>query len=170
MKNLYLFIGAILLMFSTSILAQQQEQVQSAFIYHFTKYMEWPESKQSGDFIIAVVGNDPIVSHLNSLATTKKVGVQTIVVKKFSSASAVGNCHMIFLSAKMSSQIDGCLAKAKQFNALLITERSGYGKKGSGINFVIIGGKPKFEINEAAIKASRIKVSAKLVHLGIKVG
>jgi len=170
MRNCYLLIAVVLLMFSSSVFAQQQEQVQSAFIYHFTKYMEWPESKETGDFIIAVVGNDPIVSHLNTLAATKKVGVQKIVVKKYSSASDVLNCDMIFLSSKSSSQLSICLAKAKEYNALLVTEKVGSGKKGSGINFVIIGGKPKFEINEAAIKASGIKVSTKLVQLGIKVG
>lgn len=169
MKTVYLLFVSVLLILSTSAVAQQQEQVQSAFIYHFTKYMEWPASKQSGDFVIAVVGNDPITSHLNSLAATKRVGVQTIVIKNFSSVSAVENCHMIFLSSGESSQITTATNKAKQNSALLITEKSGYGKKGAGINFVIVGGKPKFEINEASIKASGIKVSTKLVHLGIKV-
>ena len=170
MRKIHLLILGGLLLFSTSLIAQQQEQVQSAFIYHFTKYMEWPSSKQSGDFIVAVVGNDPIEAHLKALAKTKKVGTRNIVVKKFSSVSSIENCHIIFLSSKLSSQINGGIAKAKQYKALLITEKSGYGKKGAGINFVVVGGKPKFEINEAAIKASGLKVSAKLVHLGIKVG
>jgi hypothetical protein len=170
MRKIYLLTVTFLLMYSSSLFAQQEAQVQSAFIYHFTKYMEWPMTKQSGDFIIAVVGDDPIIAHLNSLAAVKKVGTQTIVVKKYASAVAVKDCHLIFLSAGHYSQMHTCIEKTKEFNALLVTAKVGYGKKGSGINFIIVGGKPKFEISEKAIKASGIKVSAKLVQLGIKVG
>ena len=170
MKSIYCFLFVVgLFLFSGTIYGQEEEQMQSAFIYHFTKYMEWPSGEQNDKFTIAVVGDDAIVAHLNKLATIKKVGVKSILVKTYRSADQVANCDIIFLSSKESFQIQTCVNKVKEFNALLITEKSGYAKKGSGINFVIIDGKSKFEINEAAIEASGIKVSAKLVHLGVKI-
>lgn len=111
--------------------------------------MEWSTSKQSGDFVIAVIGDTPITSHLKSMAAVKKVGVQNIVIKKYSSASAV--------------------AKGEQYKALVVTENSGNARKGAGMSFVTVGGKEKFEVNESSISKNGIKVSTKLVQMGIKV-
>lgn len=167
MKKLILL--PFLFLCGLGLYAQQQSQVQSAYIYHFTKYMEWPTSKQSGNFVIGVVGDSPIIPYLQTLAASKKAGVQTIVVKKFSSVSAASNCHILFISAKNSNELTAAISKGQSNSTLIITEKAGLGKKGACINFVIIAGKARFEINESAIKSNKIKVSAKLVQMGIKV-
>lgn len=169
MKKSFLLSSILFLLINIGLQAQQQSQVQSAYMYHFTKYMEWPTSKQSGDFVIAVVGDTPITSHLKAMAAAKKAGLQTIVIKQFSSVSAVTDCHMIFISADKSSQITTAVGKGKQYNALVITEKTGYAKKGAGMNFVTVGGKARFEINESAINSNGIKVSATLSKMGIKI-
>jgi hypothetical protein len=131
--------------------------------------MEWPANKQSGDFIIGIVGDSPIESYLNAMAATKKAGTQKIVIKRFSSAAAITNCHMVYLPANKSSQLSTVIAKAKEYQALVITEKAGLGSKGAGINFVTKDGKARFEINQNSISKNNIKVSAKLVQMGIKV-
>ena len=159
---------ALILLFTLS-LRGQQSKVQSAYIYHFTKYMEWPVDKQTGDFVIGVIGDSPITPHLKTLASVKRAGMQKIVIKEFSSVTEVSNCHMLFLSQKKSSEFSSVIAKAKKINALVITAKGGCAKKGSGINFVTLDGKARFEINEDSIEKSNIKVSAKLVLLAIKI-
>ena len=158
----------LILLFTLS-LRGQQSKVQSAYIYHFTKYMEWPIDKQTGDFVIGVIGDSPIIPHLKTLASAKMAGMQKIVIKEFSSVTEVGNCHMLFLSQKKSSEFSAVITKAKEINALVITAKVGYAKKGSGINFVTSEGKSRFEINEASIGKSDIKVSAKLVQMSIRI-
>ena len=131
--------------------------------------MEWPAAKQSGDFVIAVVGNSDIHPHLKALAATKTVGIQKIVIKKYSSASFLENCHMIFLSSSNSNEVGTANSKAAKFNALVVTEKSGQAKKGAGMSFVTVNGKAKFEVNESSINKNGIKVSSKLIQMGIKV-
>jgi hypothetical protein len=160
---------AFLVVIVFNLRGQGLAKMQSAYIYHFTKYMQWPSAKQSGDFVIAVVGSSEIYEHLQNMAAIKKAGVQNIIIKKFGSVAAVSDCHMIFLSASKSYQLGSAIGKGKQFHALIVTEKNGYGKRGAGINFVIIEGKPKFEVNESSINQNGIKVSAKFVQLGIKV-
>ena len=95
--------------------AQQEAQVQSAFMYHFTNYMQWPAEKQQGDFIITLVGNDPIENFLKALAASKKVGLQKIVVKKVSTPSKISDCHIIYMSDAALGQFDSgkSIAKSK---------------------------------------------------------
>tara|TARA_B100000809_G_scaffold136817_1_gene134339 strand:+ start:41 stop:553 length:513 start_codon:yes stop_codon:yes gene_type:complete len=168
-KHLFL---PILFLFTFYAVGQEQSQVQSAYIYHFTKYMEWPAAKQSGDFVIGVIGvigDSPITPYLKSLAASKKAGMQSIVIKEFSSVSKVTNCHILFVSSKKSYELSSAIIKGKELSALIITAKAGYGKKGAGINFVTVGGKSRFEINESSIAASNVKVSAKLIQMGIKI-
>ena len=44
----------------------QDEKFKALFMYNFTKYIEWPQSKQTGDFVIGVVGGSPIIDELNA--------------------------------------------------------------------------------------------------------
>lgn len=166
MKKIFaIIILSLVLIFSMQ--AQQNSQVQSAYIYHFTKYMEWPTHKQSGDFVIALVGESKIHPHLKTLAASKKVGTQNIVIKKFSSAAQVTNCHMIIVSNAKSNELSTLIAKGKKYNALVVTEKNGQVTRGAGMSFVTVAGKAKFQLSEATINKNGIKVSSKLVQMGV---
>jgi hypothetical protein len=167
MKNSFVF--ALVFVLSFTLQAQQKSEIQSAYIYHFTKYIEWPSTKQSGDFIIGILGDSPITAYLNVLASEKKAGTQKIVIKNFLSTSSITDCHILFISSKKSSELQTAIEKTLLFNTLVITEKEGNGKKGAGINFITIDGKSRFEINEKSINKGKIKVSAKLIQVGIKI-
>ncbi len=131
----------ITLFISISICCNAQvPKLQSIFIYNFTKYIEWPASYTSGNFIIGVLGQSPLTKELNNLSKTKKVLNQPIVINKF-----------------------------KNISTLIITEKKGMAKQGAGINFVIVNNKQKFELNKANISKYNLKVSPNLINLAILV-
>ena len=148
----------------------QTEKYYAGFIYNFTKNMEWPANKKSGDFVIAVVGDSPVFPYLQQLAATKTVGTQKMVIKKVSSASQAAGCHLIFLSKGSSGELDAAKSTAISSNALLVTEKAGLGKKGAGMNFIDNGGRIGFEVNQGQLKACGIKINSKLAEMGTKVG
>lgn len=167
-KRIVSFLSILFILGSGWLSAQHQSQIQSAYIYNFTKYMQWPQSKQSGKFIIAVVGKSSLTTHLKILSATKKVGIQDITVREYNSIDEINQCHIILLSPSSSTQLTGAINKAEDINALIITDKSGLAKQGAGLNFVLIGGKPRFEINPDAINKCKIKVNPKLTSMGIK--
>lgn len=148
--------------------AQVNYKIHSLFMYKFTQYIEWPST--SGDFVIGVVGNSPIIAELEAIAATKKVDTRTIVVKKMSASSDLSGCQMVFISDGQSSNISAISAKLQGKPVLLVSESPGAAKKGSGINFVIIDDKMKFELNKAAVEKQGLKVSGDLTKLAIVVG
>ncbi len=141
----------------------------SVFIYNFTKYIQWPETYQSGDFVIGVLGNSPISTELEKLAANKTVGLQKIVIKKFKSADEISNCHILFLPVSGNNNFEAVQEKLKGKHTLVITEKSGMAQKGSGINFIQQDNKWKFELNEAATHNAGLKVSKELSKLAINV-
>jgi len=50
---------------------------------------------------------------------------------------------------------------------LTVTDGNGLGQKGSCINFKVVDGKLKFELNQAVIGTSNLKVSSQLSSMAI---
>lgn len=165
MKRTLLFTLLTFILFQNNLHAQDAK-IKSGIIYYFTKYVEWPAAKSSGDFIICVLGNDDIKPYLDALASAKTVGTRKIVVKTINSVSEAKNANILFLPQSKNDQFANAASIAKQYNCLLVTETDGYGRKGAGINLINKGGKPSFEINESATTACKLKVSSKLTALG----
>jgi hypothetical protein len=158
----------LIMFFVLKATAQVNYKIHSLFMYKFTQYIEWPSN--SGDFVIGVVGNSPITSELEAIAATKKVDTRNIVVKKMSASSDFSGCQMVFISEGQSSNITTIATKLQGKPVLLVSESPGAAKKGSGINFVIVDDKMKFELNKGAVEKQGLKVSGDLTKLAIVVG
>lgn len=167
MKKLSLI---IVLLLSISIYSNAQiPKPQSIFIYNFTKYIEWPASYNTGDFVIGILGQSPLTKELTNLSKSKKVGNQPIAVKKFQNVGEISKCNILFVPANKSSEINDITNKLKGKSTLIIAEKKGMAKKGAGINFVIINSKQRFELNKANILKYNLKFSPRLVNLAILV-
>ncbi|MCS6823699.1 MAG: YfiR family protein [Cytophagaceae bacterium] len=170
LKNKLVVFLSLLLVYIPAAIAQVNYKMHSLFIYKFTQYIEWPASASSGDFVIGVVGNSPIISELEALASSKKVGTRNIVVKKLTSSSDPNGCHILFISESQSAHIGTLAGKLTNSPVLILSESEGGAKKGAGINFIIVDDKMKFELNKSAIEKRGLKISADLVKLAIVVG
>lgn len=166
MKRISLLIIAIVVLKFSNLFAQS-EKYQALFIYNFTKYIEWP-TNSTQDFVIGVIGNDVILSELKNIAESKKVGSQNIVVKSLSNTDDLSNCNIIYIPSSKNNKLEEILASAKE-STLIVTDKKGAAKEGADINFVIVDGKQKFEINSSNISKSGLKVDPNLLNLGINV-
>lgn len=145
----------------------QNYKLHSLFIFSFTRYVQWPESHNTGDFEIVVLGDSPLLDELKTMAQAKKVGDRTIKVTKINSVNEIGKCHILFVTPAKSSEITEVLNKISSKPVLLVTEEPGLGARGSNINFIIKDGKLNFELNQSAVTRQNLKVSNELSRLAI---
>ena len=143
------------------------QEIHSMMVYNFMKYVNWPPTSTSGDFVIGVVGEAKVHETLTKYYGTKSKGTQKIVIKAFKSAEDVTDCHVLYIGKTKSGSLADVLAKISGKSTLVITDKSGLGKKGSGINFKTVNGKLKFELNQAAISKANLKVSSQLSGMAI---
>lgn len=142
-------------------------EIHSMMVYNFMKYVNWPASAGSGDFVLGVIGEDDVYATLNKWYGSKTKGAQKIVIKQFSSPSDITDCHVLYVGKGKSSSFDEIKSKINGKTTLLITDKSGLGKKGSCINFKVVSGKLKFELNQDAVSNSQLKVSSQLTGMAI---
>jgi hypothetical protein len=147
----------------------QDERFKALFMYNFTKYIEWPSDKQTGDFVIGVFGSSPIQSELELIAEKKKVGTQNIVVRQINSPAEVKNCNFIYVPENKSTKAQEILNACTGSGTVIITDKAGLAKTISGINYVQYNGKQSFEINKKNLEKQGVKVNSMLLSLGIPV-
>jgi hypothetical protein len=140
--------------------------VQANIIYHFTKYIDWPAAKKSGDFVIGVLGDSPLYEELQKSLANKSVGNQRIVVRKLTSVETAENCHILFVSEDMSSSMKKVVAQTAGKSVLLVSEKDGLAKKGACINFIIVSDRLKLEINKNTIQERNLSIASELLKLG----
>jgi len=165
MKKL-LFLSTIFVLVSTHV-NSQDVKIQANYIYNIVKYVNWPESYKSGDFVIGILGTAAINDEIKKLATTKKVFSQKISVVEFSSPEEITNCHVLFVTKVKTGVIKEAVAKVGSNSTLIIGEFPGLANLGAAINFVNQDGKLVFQLNEAAVKRQGLKVSSQLVELSL---
>lgn len=146
----------------------QDEKFKALYMYNFTKYIEWPQVKQSGDFVIGVVGSSAIVDELNAIAQRKTVGSQAIKVKEVSSADELSKFHIVYIPESKSDQASSIATKIKGKGVVLITDKPGLASK-AGINYIKKDGKQSFEICKRLLTEEGVTASAQLMSLGVLV-
>src|SRR5678815_301317 len=99
MKSLKVIVVALGILGSSSVFAQERpvHELYSMMVFNFVKYVQWPASDDSKEFVIAVVGNNEIYNTLNTWYGGKPKGAKTYVIKKFNSASEVTDCQVVFI-------------------------------------------------------------------------
>jgi len=141
--------------------------LKAAFIYNFTKYVDWNSSSGENEFIIGVVGHSAIYVPLEIIANTKSVNGKRIQLRQFSSLNNYTFCNAIFISKNTDQSIEEILEKVERKGTLIISEKNGYALKGSAINFILINNSVKFEINTNKLKVAGLNVSSQLLKLAI---
>ncbi len=136
-------------------------------MFNFIKYVEWPADAKAGNFVIAVVGDENVASTIQNFYTNRTVKGQNVKVVSVDNVSSVNSAHVLYISGNKSREFDAAKEKFSGKSTLMITDKSGLGKRGSCINFQEVNGKLKFEINQESIKGNNLKVSNQLSSMGI---
>jgi hypothetical protein len=145
----------------------KEYNLKAAFIYNFTRYIEWKAASNENEFIIGVIGDSPINDPLTEIVRTETVDNKKITIKQFSKPADISTCHILFISQRSNFPLEDILAQTTGKGILIISEQHGYALQGTAINFVVINQKLKFEANVKAINAAGLSASSQLLKLAI---
>jgi hypothetical protein len=157
-----------LMSFTQSIQSVAGEyNLKAAFVYNFTRYIEWDKSTIGNEFTIGVIGPSPISQPLGDIARSKTVNDKKITIRQFNKPEEINSCNMLFISGNAPYSLNEILAKVPQKGMLTVSEKNNYASKGTAINFVIVEDKLKFEANVKTINSAGLTASSQLLKLAI---
>ena len=154
-----------LFMLASFVGYSQVEKIKALMIYQVATQVKFTGAKASGDFVIGVKDDAKVLGYLKAISGSKNIGGRKIVVKEITGAGDAAGCNIVFVKSGDAAAFKGACESGK---TLLYSEDAGTCGKGAGISFFVAGGKPKFEISEANLKACGVTPSAKLLTMGTK--
>jgi hypothetical protein len=156
---------------SAASLAHSQSReylLKSVFLERFTRFVEWPQESQMSDttkpFILGYIGESPIQSTLHHTYSSQSIKNKPVDVRHLSRWEESADCHLLFIGKLRDEELTNVLSFTGDKPILTVADTKGYGRKGVLINFVISGDKVRFEINETAVRKSRLYVSHLLLN------
>ena len=142
-------------------------EIHAAMVYNFIKYVQWPDEGQGGEFVVGVIGDDNVFNTLKSWYDGKPKGGKKYVIKKLASAEESSGCQVVYVGRSKNKDFETIKASTLGKSILTVTDGNGMGKKGSCINFKVIDGKLKFELNQGTVSGSNLKISSQLSSMAI---
>jgi hypothetical protein len=143
-------------------------EVKAAFLFNFTKFVEWPDSTFSGPqapIVIGIVGDDPFGDSLIRIVAGQKAQGRAIVIIKYRSSDDLRRSQVLFISASERLRSGEILAKLQDASVLTVSDIDGFAEAGGVMQFVMQESRVRFVVNLDAATQSKLHVSAKLLAL-----
>jgi hypothetical protein len=165
----YLIFMAFLTL-GTAVLAQTpKEKIYAVFLLNFSRFIEWPQASDSDEFTIGIFDDPPLAAELKNVLKIKSVGKQKIKIIEYTLLKQVGYCNILFIPEHKTQFAQTLIGKFPYTATLFVTEKEGMAKQGININFLIIDGKLKFELNQRAMKGRGLKASPEFQSFSIPI-
>lgn len=159
-------------MISTSALAtddtSEEYAVKVAFIYNFTKFIDWPAdafSSPVAPFVFGICGDNPFGSSLKSLKG-KTVNGRPLIIEYIKDISIAPKPHILFICKSETDRINE-ICSALNTPVLTIGDVEGFVEAGGMINLITVDNKVRFTINQEAARRSGLSISSHLLKLAI---
>lgn len=147
-----------------------EQAVKASYLFKFAPFVEWPPAAfTSGDktFLICVAGEDPFGSVLDDVVRGQRMANRPVRVRRLGASGSPAGCHMLFAGRSAETDYAPFAPLAGQ-PVLTVSDHNG-GPTGAMIQFVMQAGRVRFQIDDGAARACRLKISSKLLALAIAV-
>jgi len=147
-------------------------KLKSAFLYNFTKFVEWPPERfanASEPIVIGLMADEPMRAEIATIVANRFVNSRALVVRPVASVADMQASHILFVSSHEQVRYVSMRHRAPLAAVLIVGEGESCRLSGGGICFFQQGNKLRFEINIDTVERSHLKIGAQLQKLAIAV-
>jgi hypothetical protein len=152
--------------------AVKEAQIKAAFLYNFTKFVEWPQNSfaASSDAIVVGVLHDSLLrQHLETTVKDRRVNGRSISVRRVVTVPEIKAVHLLFVDASEEARFTDVRPKLQGSALLIVGESASLLANGGSIRLVLEADRLRFEINVAAAELAGVKISSQLQKLALAV-
>lgn len=147
--------------------AANEYQVKAAFILNFAKFVEWPNETygDGGSLVVGVLGEDPFGSSIDQIINGYKANGRRLMVRRLKWGDNLRACQILFIGSSERKRLGQIIGSLQGASVLTIGDTQQFTQTGGIIKFFITDSRVQFEINAAAARQARLKISSKLLAL-----
>jgi YfiR/HmsC-like len=144
-----------------------------AYLYHFTRFVEWPRTLSGAHFVICVAGAPALAEALGALEhPDKQVDGRPFQIRPIGVSAPLDDCRILVIGEGAAARTADLAERSRGRPILLVGDAPGLARQGAAIGFVLRtdilgkGQRLRFEINPAALTGRGLKVSSQLYDVG----
>jgi hypothetical protein len=141
-------------------------QVKAAFLFNFTKFVEWPEPSD-GSLIIGIAGDDDFAEIVAFAVRGRSLDRRKLETRRLGAGDDPSGCSVLFVGP-MRPHDAAALMRRVRGGVLTVGETVQFLRDGGLIRLFIENGKLRFEISQKNAEAAGLKISSQLLMLAAK--
>jgi hypothetical protein len=152
--------------------AQGVHALKAAFLYNFTKFIDWPPAafqENDGKFTVCAFSDPVFGRELQAILRDEHVGGREVEVLLLERDDAARACQVVYFSADESARATRLLPALAQRPILTVGEGPQFLDRGGMIEFNVIDRKVRFDINKRGAEAAGLNMSSKLLRIATTV-
>jgi YfiR/HmsC-like len=158
-----------LLLACSGALAQgpSEHGVKAAFVYNFTKFVQWPEqafATPQAPLVVCLPGRDALNGSLDALEGRPVLG-REFRIQRSVRPEEVKGCHVLFIPEPPDARGRELFRAAQGQPVLTVGEADGFAEAGGAIGFIARDERVQFEINPEAAARANLRISSELLRL-----
>ena len=159
---------AVLLVAPLTASAQELDEyeVKAAFLYNFTKFVEWPSASGAPVFAVfnlCILGDDPFGSAIDQLVRGKTVYGRPLQVRRLKETAEARQCQIVFVRKGEETKAEKLVNTVHGLPILTVGEHHEFGRIGGMIYLAMKDNRVTIVINVPATEKAGLRVSAKLM-------
>jgi hypothetical protein len=152
--------------------APTEWEVKAAYLYNFTRFVDWPDDAMqsaTAPFVVGLFGPDPFGSVLDTTFAGKAVGSHPIVVRRLKAPEEAASVQILFLAAAPDRESLRAIRAAQGRPVLVVGDGDGATRRGVILTFQVKDNRVRFEVNLAPAREAGLKISSQLLKLALAV-
>ena len=144
-----------------------EDDVKAAYVFNFTKFVEWPSSAFTGQtdpINVCVAGDAAVVRALERIVAGEHVeGRPLRAIAELPDDPA--HCHVLFVGRGASERASRLMATTSKVPVLTVGDSTRFLQQGGMIAFVVENRRVRFDISVRPAERAGLKVSSKLLRV-----
>ncbi|MFP5429983.1 MAG: YfiR family protein [Gammaproteobacteria bacterium] len=143
-----------------------ETDVKAAFIYNFTKFVEWPVSALPAGtpLQLCLLGRDNVSTRLHRLQGREAQG-RPLQVRALDSLAETAGCHLLYVAGDAADQPTRLLKQLDNAPVLTVSDHQGFATHGGMIELFVESSRVQFSINLVPAQAAGLQINARMLQL-----
>ncbi len=146
----------------------KEQQLKAAFLFNFTKFVEWPAGKfadANAPIRIGVLGSSSFGTAVAEAIKDRKVNGRELRFVPVNTVAEIKGLHALFVGVGEGEKLAGLGAALTAGCVLGVGESESFLRQGGTILLALEGDKVRFEIDLNCAERAHLKISAQLLKL-----
>ena len=167
-RRLLPLIAVLVVCTNRTVIAQStlEDDVKAAFLYNFTKFIEWPPPLQPDEpFRLCAIADASFIGALDRTIADESVGGRRLVRAEPQSVEEARGCAILYIGKSAGDRGARLAAGVRDLPVLTVGEGTQFVKQGGAIGFLLESNRVRFDISARSLQRSGLKASSKLLRV-----